>query len=433
MLFAQACVSMRQYEKHPRLASEARKNSHAESELERQANLLERYEQLIDLSRRLNAVLELPRLLQLVVEAASEMTCSAASSILLIDPKSGDLFFESATGSMRDEIQRYVVPMDGSIAGWVVERGEAVVLDDAQQDARHFRKSDLETAFTTRSLLAVPLSVKGQIIGVLEVLNKAHGQSFSKDDVNLLTTMADQAAVAIENARLFQQGDLVSQMVHELRTPLTAILSHADLLLAAPVTEGQRVQFLETIREEAERLTDMTNDFLELARLASGRARLARSELNLPDLVRAAATVIRPQALERGVQVSVRAVSSLPAVFGDAQRLRQVILNLLTNAVKYNKPGGSVTVRVGVDLANADFVRVAVNDTGYGIPQQHLAHVFEKFFRVADAEGYAQGAGLGLSIAKQIVDVHGGRICVDSEPGVGSTFSFTVPVFRKQD
>jgi signal transduction histidine kinase len=245
--------------------------------------------------------------------------------------------------------------------------------------------------------------------------------------------MADQAAVAIENARLFQQGDLVSQMVHELRTPLTAILSHADLLLAAPVTEGQRVQFLETIREEAERLTDMTNDFLELARLASGRARLARSELNLPDLVRAAATVIRPQALERGVQVSVRAASSLPAVFGDAQRLRQVVLNLLTNAVKYNKPGGSVTVRVGVDPANADFVRVAVNDTGYGIPQQHLKHVFEKFFRVADAEGYAQGAGLGLSIAKQIVDVHGGRICVDSEPGVGSSFSFTVPVFRKQN
>jgi signal transduction histidine kinase len=155
--------------------------------------------------------------------------------------------------------------------------------------------------------------------------------------------------------------------------------------------------------------------------------------LDLLDLVRAAVNVIRPQASARDIRISVRFARGLPTVFGDAQRLRQVILNLLTNAVKYNKPGGSVTVRLGVDPVNADFLRVAVSDTGRGIPEKHLKQVFEKFFRVADAEGYAQGAGLGLSIAKQIVEVHGGQIAVDSEPSTGSTFSFTVPVFGKPD
>jgi signal transduction histidine kinase len=393
---------------------------------------LRRYEQLIDLSRRLNAVLELPRVLQTVVEAAQEMTGSAASSILLIDPRSGNLFFEAATGSKRDEIQRYVVPMDNSIAGWVVEHGEPVTLDDAQQDARHFRQSDIETAFTTGSLLAVPLSVKGHIIGVLEVLNKMDEQPYDEDDVNLLVTMADQAAVAIENARLFQQGDLVSQMVHELRTPLTVILSYADLLLGDPVSEEQRIQYLETLRDEAERLTNMISDFLDLARLSSGRARIARSEVQLVQLIRAVVSAIRPQALESGVRIWVRAPQDLPPVRGDEARLRQVIMNLLSNAVKYNRPDGRVTVTVGVDTDDDRYLCVAVKDTGCGIPEEHLQHLFEKFFRVEGAEDYARGAGLGLSIAKQIVQVHGGQISVHSQPDVGSTFSFTIPVFENE-
>ncbi len=413
------------------MGPDAAASDHKTTESKRQAYLLARYERLIELGRRLNTVLELPRLLQIIVEAAREMTSSSASSILLVDRKRGDLYFEAATGSKRDEIQRYIVPLEGSIAGWVVEHGEPVVLDDAQKDERHFQKSDIETAFVTRSLVAVPLSVKGQIIGVLEVLNKANGQYFGEDDVNLLVTMADQAAVAIENARLFQQSDLVSQMVHELRTPLTAILSYVDLLLGGPVTEEQHVQFLETIRDEAERLTHLTDDFLDLARLSSGRARLTKAEVFLSEVVDAAVSVIQPQALERGVNILVHVPEGLPPVYGDEQRLRQVVLNLLSNAVKYNRPQGSVTLTVGVDSQDENRLRVAFTDTGRGISEKHLEQVFEKFYRVADAEGYAQGTGLGLSIARQIVEVHGGQIGVESEPGVGSTFWFTVPVVRR--
>jgi signal transduction histidine kinase len=394
---------------------------------ERRALLLERYERIIELSRHLNAVLELPLLLQLIIEAARELTDSGASSILLIDRKSGDLCFEAATGAKSEEIQRVVVPMDSSIAGWVVLHNEPVVIEDAQKDDRHFQQSDIETAFTTHSLIAVPLSVKGEVIGVLEALNKADGQSFDKDDVYLLTTMAAQAAVAIENARLFQQSDLIAEMVHELRTPLTAILAYADMLLSSPVNEEQRLQFLGTIRSEAERLTNMTNDFLDLARLSSGRARLVRSEVNLAQVVQMAVNVLRPQAVEAGIRLTVRTAEDLPLVRGDEKRLHQVVLNLVNNAIKYNKPEGSVTVTVSVDSKNEDFVRVKVRDTGRGISEQNQARLFEKFFRVADDEGYTKGTGLGLSIAKQIVEVHGGHIEVESELGVGTTFCFTIP------
>ena len=411
----------------------AGKNQSTDSELERQAHLIERYERIIELSRHLNTVLQLPRLLQIILEAAQELTDSGASSILLIDPKSGDLYFEAATGSRREEIQRFVVPMDSSIAGWVMQHGEPVVLDDAQKDERHFQQSDIQTAFTTHSLLAVPLSVKGQIIGVLEALNTSKAQSFGEDDVNLLLTLADQAAVAIENARLFQQSDLISEIVHELRTPLTSILAYADILLTNPITDEQRVQFLETIRSEAERLANLTSDFLDLARLSSGRAGLVRSEVNLSEVVRAAAKVVQPQAVELGVRISVDAPEDLPLVRGDKQRLHQVVLNLMSNAVKYNRPDGSVAVTVDVDRKDDNYVRVTVEDSGRGISKKNLGRLFEKFFRLADTEGYAQGTGLGLAIAKQIVEAHGGQIKVESELGVGSSFSFTIPVLSEED
>ncbi len=403
----------------------------AELTPERQAKLLERYERIIELSRHLNSVLELPLLLQLIIEAARELTDSEASSILLVDRRSGDLYFEAATGKDSKELMRVVVPMSNSIAGWVVKHGESLLIEDAQKDDRHFQKSDNELAFTTRSLIAVPLAVKGQVIGVLEALNKAGDQTFDEDDGNLLLTMASQAAVAIENARLFQQNDLISEMVHELRTPLTAILAYSDMLLGTSISEEQRVQFLETIRTETERLTHMTNNFLDLARLSSGRATLVRSEVNMAKVVQMAVNVVRPQAVSRGIRISVRASRDLPPVRGDEQRLHQVVLNLVSNAVKYNNPDGSVTVTVTVDDRDAGYVRVAVSDTGRGISKEHQTHLFEKFFRVPDAEGYAQGTGLGLSIAKQIVQFHGGEVTVDSELGVGSTFSFTIPILQQ--
>lgn len=397
--------------------------------LEQQAILLSSYERIIELSRLLTATLELPTLLQVIIEAARELTDSQASSILLVDRKSGELYFEAATGSQSEQQQllRVPVPIDSSIAGWVVKNDEPMVVDDARRDQRHFQVSEDVSTLVTQSLIAVPMRLKGKVIGVLEALNKKDCLNFDEQDVSLLTTLAAQAAVAIENAHLFQQSDLISEMVHELRTPLTSILAYSDMLIEAPLSSDQRIQFLETIRDEADRLTNLTNDFLDMARLASGRATLNRELINLTKIIHNAVNVLRPQAVERGIHIVVRASDKLPQIWGDEKRIHQIVLNLVSNAVKYNKPNGSVTV--ATDIVG-EWLQVQVSDTGKGISPENLPRMFEKFFRESDAEGYARGTGLGLAITKQLIEAHGGRIEVESQLDKGTTFTFTLPLTK---
>ena len=393
---------------------------------EMQQKHIARLERIIEVSRILNSNLNLQALLEDIISIATELTNTEASSILLVDKKTGELHFEAATGVKKHEVATEVVPPH-SVAGWVVRENTPLVIDDVSQDPRWSRKIDDATGFTTRSILGVPLRVKDRVIGVLEVLNKINDEPFTEDDVQTLCVLADQAAVAIENARLFQQSDLISEVVHELRTPLTSIRGYSQLLLSDIKPELKR-QFAETINREAIRLGQLVNDFLELARLESGRAHIAQDPVDLRQVIEEAVSIIRPQAAERDITVNVDLPEDIPTVIGDAARLKQVLLNLASNAVKYNKDGGQVDISLTVDK---DRVTIAVKDTGRGIAPEDLPHVFEKFYRVVDSEQEAVGTGLGLSIAKQIVESHGGEIWVKSEVGVGSTFAFTLPVAQK--
>jgi len=386
--------------------------------------MLERYERIIELNRHLNAVLDLPPLLQLIIEAARELTDSEASSILLVERKSGDLYFEATTVPTKEKLQRVIVPMDSSIAGWVVQHNESVVIEDVEENDRHFKQADI--GITTRSLLAVPLSFKGQVIGVLNVLNKAKGQSFDEDDVNVLTILAAQAAVAIENARLFHQSDLLTEVVHELRTPLTSIRGYSKmLLLAEGIDQEKKLEFAETIHREAVRLGQMLNDFLDLARLESGRTHMTQEPVNMSEIINETLTILQPQAAEKQISIVLQVLETLPTLIGDPDRLKQVMVNLVSNAVKYNHEGGRVDIEVQV---GEDELNVTVRDTGRGIAEEDLAHIFEKFYRVDDPEQQAKGTGLGLSITRHIVEAHGGTIGVQSVKGQGSTFSFTLPL-----
>jgi len=391
---------------------------------QRQAMMLEQYERIIELNRHLNAVLDLPPLLQLIIEAARELTDSEASSILLVDRKSGDLYFEATTVPTKEKLQRVPVPMDSSIAGWVVQHNESVVIEDVEKNDRHFKQADI--GIITRSLLAVPLSVKGQVIGVLNALNKAEGPSFDEDDVNLLTILAAQAAVAIENARLFQQSDLLSEVVHELRTPLTSIRGYSKmLLLAEGIDQEKKLEFAGIIHREAVRLGQMINDFLDLARLESGRTHMAQDAVNVGEVISQTLTILQPQAAERQIAIALQVPDTLPTLIGDPDRLKQVMVNLVSNAVKYNHEGGQVDIEAKV---GEDELNIAVRDTGRGIAEEDLPHIFEKFYRVDDSEQQVKGTGLGLAITRHIVEVHGGAISVQSVRGQGSTFSFTLPL-----
>ncbi len=385
---------------------------------------LESYQRLLSLSQVLTSTLDLLELLDLIVNAARDLTRTEATSILLLDAKTGDLYFEAVTGSKSDEIKRVIVPPN-SLAGWVVREGRVEIINDVSKDDRFYAQSDVRTGFQTRALIGVPMKVKERVIGVLEAINPADGRSFSDDDVELLTTLSAQAAIAIENARLFHQSDLVSEMVHELRTPLTSIVAYSELLLRQEVPPEMAREFVETIFQEAQHLASMTNAFLELSRLQSGRTRFQMAPFAIAESFDDVINLMRPQAEERGLALHVVMPDQPPRVIGDRERIRQVLVNLVSNAVKYNRPDGEVWLELE-PLPDGELVRVQVRDTGRGIPEKDLPHIFEKFYRVADSEGYAQGTGLGLNIVKQLVEAHNGQLLVSSQVNVGTTFSFTL-------
>jgi signal transduction histidine kinase len=380
-------------------------------------------ERLIEIGRSLNSTLELRPLLQRIAVAARQLTNTEATSILLLDRKSGQLYFEAATNL--PGIRSIVVPMEGSIAGLVVQSGKPVVVPDVRSDPHFYRQADQQSEFSTRSILAVPMVVRGNVIGVLEAVNKREEVEFTRDDVEMLTVLGGQAAVAVQNALLFQQSDLVAEIVHEMRTPLMSVIGYAELMQQSGMTLEQCRQFASIIEGEAERLTGLANSFLDLARIESGRASLAWAPVDLSTVIHMAVSVLAPQAQAKQVGLAIDITDDLLPIVGDGQRLHQALLNLIGNGIKYCRPGDSVTITA---RRKDGALVVSVADTGPGIPADALPHIFERFYRVPGAEEQAVGSGLGLTITRKIVEAHGGEITVESEEGRGTTFTFTLPL-----
>ncbi len=398
---------------------------HSSTRRQNASLLVKRYERLLEVTRTLTSTLDLPALLRTIIEAASELTDTEAASILLLDANTGQLRFEATSNVDVMQMEQIPVPLEGSIAGAIFTSKQPLLIADTHTDPRHFREVDSQIAFVTRSILGVPLLHKDNPIGVLQALNKRQGESFSDNDVITLETLAAQAAIAIVNARLFQQSDLIAEMVHEIRTPLAALTATSHILMRADLPADRRTEFVSTMREETNRLTKMTTEFLDLAKLESGRARFEKQPFDLNELVHECVGVVMPQADNRQVAIYEQTIG-LPNVNGDRGKIKQVLLNLLTNAIKYNREGGSIYV-IGEVLENGR-LKVAVRDTGKGIPPESLPRIFEKFYRVPDSEGWSQGTGLGLAIAKRIVESHGGKMTVESLVNIGTTFSFTLPL-----
>jgi signal transduction histidine kinase len=388
------------------------------------SSLLERYQRLIEISRDLASTLELNTLLNRIVQAAADVSDAEAASILLYDESHRQLYFQAATNMETPLMQGLIVPVEGSIAGWIITERQPVILSDVEKDPRHFSHIAKPTGVKTTSLLGVPLINKEEVIGALEAINKCSGD-FSEEDQEVLAALGAQAVVAIENARLFQQSDLISELVHELRTPLGSLNAVAHLLLRPEINEQQRVKMVETMNRETNRLSEMASAFLDLARLESGRTQFRVERVDLKTLLEECAIVVKSRAEEKTQRVQLELPQGLPAIKGDRDKLKQVILNLLSNAIKYTPAGG--TIRIAA-YATADEVVYQIIDTGVGIPPEGLDHVFEKFYRAPGTERTAQGTGLGLSICKRIVEAHDGRISVQSTLGAGATFTVCLPV-----
>jgi signal transduction histidine kinase len=386
--------------------------------------LLKRYAQLLEVTSNLPSALEIDIVLDQIVTAVCELTESQAASILLFDAQSNQLYFHSATNFIIDEMERTVVPTEKSIAGWIFTQKKSIIVDDVPNDPRFFPVVDVLSNFSTTSIAGVPLRTKEVTLGVIEAVNKLEGK-FDQEDIRLIEALAAQAAIAIENRRLFYQSDLVAEMVHELRTPLTAVTAAANLLQRSDVSDEQRQKLARIVYDEVQRLNGMTTNFLELSRLETGRVRFQREPVHLGGLVEECLELVRLQTMAEGIQLETELDRTIIPVQGDRNKLKQVVLNLLSNAMKYNRQGG----KIRIELKRADqHALLEVSDTGKEIPAEALPQIFDRFYRVPDSQGLVAGTGLGLAIAKRIVENHEGQIEVESTVGEGSTFKVYLPI-----
>jgi signal transduction histidine kinase len=293
-----------------------------------------------------------------------------------------------------------------------------------------------------RSLLSVPLMREQQIMGALTVWRRQTGE-FKPEVVNLLQTFATQSALAIQNARLFREiedksrqieaanrhkSEFLANMSHELRTPLNAIIGFSEVLgerMFGELNEKQ-AEYTDDILSSGRHLLSLINEILDLSKVEAGRMELELAKFDLPLAIDNARTFVRERAVKHGINLEVSVDERLGDFVGDERKIKQILLNLLSNAVKFTPEGG----RIGIKARQADgSVEISVSDTGIGISPEDQAKIFEEFRQVGtDYAHKTEGTGLGLTLAKKFVELHGGKIWVESEIGQGSRFTFTLPI-----
>jgi len=386
-------------------------------------SLIKRYKKLINISCELASELDLNILLHKIVNAACEVSNSEEASILLYDPIKDTLYFQAATNLDSNLKKGLAVPLVGSIAGWIITYQKAIIVDNPQKDKRHFDDIGKITSIDCKSLLGIPLMSKGNVIGVLEVINKRGGK-FNKEDQDVLLALGAQATVAIETSRLFLQSDLIGEFVHEIRTPLSALSAATHLLKSSRVTEDQKKKMLGILEVEIDALADMSSSFLDLARLESGRKHLHVSKFDLKDLLSECCEMIDPDIKGHHLYLTADFPETLPPVIGDRKQLKQAFINLLNNSIKFNKIGGKIIIKAS---AKNKKINISISDSGLGIPADEQELIFEKFYRVKSHRENISGTGLGLSVVKKIIKNHSGEISFTSKVDQGTTFTVILP------
>ena len=358
--------------------------------------------------------------------------------VLLYDPERREMEAQvPGFGLTREQIARVRYPVDGEPRDrWNFRMNGPLVSNQAASDPHLL--PEVVGALGLRSVMVVPLALGPQITGLLLVGDRPGPAPFRDEDLGMLQGVAAQAAVAIENHRLHDEikeanirlheydrmkSEFVAIIAHDFRSPLMAIRGFAELVLEdADLPIESRQEFMQTIMDQTDDLARLANDTLLISRLETGQLEYNWQDTELAPLVLEAV----PLGLARHSLVT-DVPAGLPAIVADADRLKQVVTNLLNNAVKYSPEGGAITVRVR-ERGDQHLV-IEIADQGLGIPADQVGRLFQKFERVrTDDHLRVSGTGLGLYICRRIVEGHGGRIWVESEPGRGSTFSILLPV-----
>lgn len=511
------------------------------------------FELLLQANRILSSKLDSGDLLEAVMELATRVVKAEAASILLLDEKTNELYFNVALGDAGQQIKQIRLKMGEGLAGWVAQNKQAAIVNDVRSDPRWSGRGDEKSEFTTRQILAVPMMTKGRLLGVVEAINKVDSSPFTPEDQKAFEAFASQAAVAIENARLFTEvkgekeklgtlfremsdgailvdeagniqlmnaaaaqlfgapadevvgrvnfqhllrdfdvippldmliqrqersatiemrrrqgkglilsgavnrlvsdgGELLGYLLvfrdvtdlrkeemlkrnflalisHKLKTPLVTITGYAPLLLedSAPLNDFQK-KALTTIKNQGLHLTSLVDKLLTFSLVEMEDLTLRKARGEAKQIVKDTLTNMKHYLDASGVTlVEDPALAGLPPIQVDTELVMEVLRNLIENAVKFNKKSDKM-VRVS-GRAEEGFVRFSVEDNGPGMPPEEHPKIFQKFYQIEDSfTGQVEGAGLGLPLAKRIVEAHGGAVGVDSALGRGTTIFFTLPV-----
>lgn len=405
---------------------------------------VERLSRLLEVGKAINAEMDLDALLALIVERATGLLQADRSSLFLVDREKKELWTKVAQGLATTELR---VPLGTGIAGTVAVSGETVNIADAYADTRFNPEVDRKTGYRTRTILCLPMRDKaGDILGVFQVLNKREGP-FGKEDEEVLAAMASQAAIALENARLYDdvkkaydrlkqldqmKSDFLANISHELRTPLTPVIGYVDMMVGeslGPITEQQR-KGLQVIQQSVDRMRHLVEDLLTFVRMEQRHLTLRAEPFDAGAFVAEVATTQQAKAQGKAVSLTVQMPDERLLVKGDRGELVRVLAHLLDNAIKFTDEGGVTVSAARVTTGEGEpAVEIAVQDTGIGIPAGEEERIFQRFYQVdASSTRRYGGTGLGLAIAKEVVEAHGSRVMLETAPGKGSRFSFRLPL-----
>lgn len=370
---------------------------------------------LYRVGKSVTSLLSRDQLMERILDAVFYVIGAEEAVLMLVDEKSGRLHTEIHRQRVPGELHQTTHRSAEELADAAARKGEATA---------------------TGAMLSAPLKVGGKVIGTLGLGNRISSQPFTGHDRQLLLSLADYAAIAIENMRLYEEvrqadrakSEFVSFVAHELGTPMTSILGYTEVMTNKEfgTLSQQQEQFIETIRRNVERMQLLVSDLQDVSRIETGQLLLELRPISLADVLNDALQATQVQVESRSQHLALDVPESLPQIQADPARMTQIMINLLSNAYKYTPEGGRISVRA---WSQDGYVHCAVSDTGIGISPKNLSRLFTKFFRSDDPTVHEiPGTGLGLSIVKNLIELQGGTIEVESQVGEGTTFTFTVPV-----
>jgi signal transduction histidine kinase len=397
---------------------------------------------LVELSVTLNSTLDLDELLQLITATATELLECEAASILLYDEKNPRLYFAAATGSDPAQLAEIPVPIDSSLAGTIFRTNQPLILNNAQQDPRHYSLVSDHVKVKINSLLGVPMPIKNRTMGVLEAVNKREG-GFTDGDVAILSVTAAHAAIAINNARLLRatqqalekvkvtnqiKNNFLTLASHELRTPLGIIIGYATFLQGG--AREETAEHATQVLGAASQMRSLLDQMRNLTLLQSDEMEMRQMKVSIQDVLNFALDEIKYSAARRDLQLVLDFQEDPIFVVVDPEKTALAFVNLLNNAIRFSPEGSEITVGA---VKQEKQVMVWVQDHGIGIPVDKLQKIFEEFYQIEPPNTrHYGGLGIGLTIAKGLIEAQDGKIWAESAgEGQGSTFRVTLRIAQK--